>query len=145
MEEAGDLSRISAIQFVDIFAASGPVGVQVAAGIRRVRLASFSVQLGTVIGETTEFELASEVGDSTVLLDLPIALDPGIEPVILRIGTPCDQADYAEPFGQLDVFDILVFFDLFIAAAPSADVSGDGRLDVFDVLLYFDAFIDACV
>lgn len=53
-------------------------------------------------------------------------------------------ADLASPFGVVDLFDLLAYFDAFGAQDASADLNTDGSFDVFDVLAYVDAFTQPC-
>lgn len=61
---------------------------------------------------------------------------------------PC-PADLAAPFGTLDIFDILRFFQAFGAGElGAADLApfeiGDGQLNIFDILEFFSLFGGAC-
>ena len=56
----------------------------------------------------------------------------------------CGDADLVEPFGALDVFDILGFLDLFNANAPGADFNASGSADIFDVLDYLAEWEQGC-
>ncbi|MCA9299784.1 MAG: hypothetical protein KDA28_11995 [Phycisphaerales bacterium] len=53
-------------------------------------------------------------------------------------------ADFAAPFGTLDIFDVLTFLEAFADGAPMADLVEDGVFDVFDVLAYLEAFEAGC-
>ena len=56
----------------------------------------------------------------------------------------CSAADFVEPFGSLDFFDIAEFLALFSNADPSADFNGDGIFDFFDVADYLSTFAQGC-
>ncbi|MCA9304790.1 MAG: family 16 glycosylhydrolase [Phycisphaerales bacterium] len=60
------------------------------------------------------------------------------------IGGGCSNADLVEPFGTLDVFDVFEYLDLFAAADPAADFTGDGSYDIFDVFAFLDVFAAGC-
>lgn len=59
-------------------------------------------------------------------------------------GGPCNDADFAEPFGVLDFFDVLAFLQAFSASDPSADLNNDTLFDFFDVQSYLNAFAGGC-
>ncbi|MCW5758102.1 MAG: hypothetical protein KIT54_12765, partial [Phycisphaeraceae bacterium] len=46
--------------------------------------------------------------------------------------------------GQLTIFDLLLFFNLFAAGDPQADFDGDGELTLFDFLAFQTAFAAGC-
>ena len=55
------------------------------------------------------------------------------------------SADFADPFGELDFFDVSAFLDLFANQDPRADLSGpDGAFDFFDVSAFLDSFGAGC-
>lgn len=60
------------------------------------------------------------------------------------VGGPCNDADYAEPFGSLNFFDVSAFLMLFAAQDPAADLNSDGSWDFFDVQVYITAFGQGC-
>jgi len=57
---------------------------------------------------------------------------------------PCNDADFAEPFGTLDFFDVLAFLQAFSNQDPAADINSDGLWDFFDVLAFLQAFSAGC-
>ncbi|MCA9300236.1 MAG: hypothetical protein KDA28_14290, partial [Phycisphaerales bacterium] len=58
----------------------------------------------------------------------------------LRLEGVC-RADLAQPYGTLDIFDILTFLSGFDAGS---DWNRDGSTDIFDVLDYLQAFDAGC-
>ncbi|MCA9303019.1 MAG: S8 family serine peptidase [Phycisphaerales bacterium] len=56
----------------------------------------------------------------------------------------CSEADLAEPFDTLDIFDVFAYLDLFNAGDLGADITGDGTLDIFDVFGFLDIFNAGC-
>jgi hypothetical protein len=46
--------------------------------------------------------------------------------------------------GNLDIFDVFAFLDLFNNANAIADFTGDGTHDIFDVFAFLDAFNQGC-
>ncbi len=62
----------------------------------------------------------------------------------LGTGGPCSDADFVEPFGVLDFFDVLEFLGAFAAMESSADMNNDTVHDFFDVQLFLQAFSMGC-
>jgi len=56
----------------------------------------------------------------------------------------CSAADLAEPYGQLDFFDVSAFLSLFTANDPAADLNGDGAFNFFDVSTFLSVFSAGC-
>jgi outer membrane protein assembly factor BamB len=46
--------------------------------------------------------------------------------------------------GELDIFDVITFIDLFREGLPAADTNGDGMHDIFDVLELITRFNSGC-
>lgn len=58
-------------------------------------------------------------------------------------GTTTCPADFAEPFGTLDIFDVLAYLAQFDAMDDVADLAAPfGSFDIFDVLAYLTLFAD---
>ena len=53
-------------------------------------------------------------------------------------------ADFAEPFGELNFFDVSAFLGLFAASDPAADLNGDGEFNFFDVSEFLVSFGAGC-
>lgn len=60
------------------------------------------------------------------------------------VGGPCNSADFSEPYGVLDFFDVQAFLQAFSAQHPSADLVADNIFDFFDVQAYLQAFSAGC-
>ncbi len=57
----------------------------------------------------------------------------------------CSIADIAEPFGEVDAFDLLAFIDAFGNADASADIAEPfGEVDLYDLLAFIDAYDAGC-
>ena len=56
----------------------------------------------------------------------------------------CNAADLAEPFGQLNFFDISAFLSAFNAGDSAADINGDGSFNFFDISEYLTIFGAGC-
>jgi hypothetical protein len=46
--------------------------------------------------------------------------------------------------GQLDIFDVITFLQLFGNGDLSADIIGDGSVTIFDVIAYLELFNAGC-
>ena len=57
---------------------------------------------------------------------------------------PCSGADFAEPFGQLDFFDVSAFLAAFNAMDPTADLNADGVWNFFDVSVFLNTYSAGC-
>jgi len=63
---------------------------------------------------------------------------------ILDLRPPC-TADLAEPFGSLNVFDILEYIARYNLQDPSADLAEPyGAFNIFDILAYMDSYNAGC-
>lgn len=84
--------------------------------------------------------LATSGGGGTLAVAAPI----GDGMAILSIGGPCNDADLAEPLGELNFFDVSAFLSAFDSADPSVDLNNDGEVNFFDVSLFLSAFNAGC-
>lgn len=83
---------------------------------------------------------AQTAGGSFFVDDLYVGLDRMPE-----TAGPCSPADVAEPFGTIDVFDLLAYLDLYGSADPAADLAAPfGTVDLFDMLELLDAYGAGC-
>lgn len=57
---------------------------------------------------------------------------------------PCSPADFAEPFGTLNFFDVQAFLAAFSAQSPGADLNNDDAYNFFDVQTFLQAFASGC-
>ncbi len=57
---------------------------------------------------------------------------------------PCNDADFAEPFGELSFFDVSTFLMAFNSSDPAADLNSDGNFDFFDVSLFLSSYTAGC-
>ena len=61
------------------------------------------------------------------------------------VPTACNLGDFAEPFGLLDIDDVLAFLAAFAVGDPLADVAPpSGVYDIDDVLTFLGAFAAGC-
>jgi len=56
----------------------------------------------------------------------------------------CSDADLAEPFGELNFFDVSAFLSAFNAGDASADLNNDGQINFFDVSGFLTQFNAGC-
>ena len=56
----------------------------------------------------------------------------------------CSQADFAEPYGELDFFDVSAFLGAFGIGDPTTDLNNDGNFDFFDVSEFLTIFGQGC-
>ncbi len=62
-----------------------------------------------------------------------LAADPG-----------CNEADIAQPYGQLNFFDVSAFLTAFTAGGDEADFNADGVHNFFDVSAFLTGFNQGC-
>lgn len=56
----------------------------------------------------------------------------------------CNDADFAEPLGELNFFDVSAFLSAFASMDASADLNGDSQFNFFDVSAYLSAYSAGC-
>ena len=56
----------------------------------------------------------------------------------------CSAADLAEPFGQLNFFNVSLFLNEFASNGANADINGDGEWNFFDVSEFLTIFAQGC-
>lgn len=92
------------------------------------------------------FELTGTIGQpdaSRVLSGGRYSISGGFWPG--RANAGCNPADIEQPFGVLDIDDVLLFLDAFATNNPIADLSlPSGVLDIDDVLVFLDRFAAGC-
>ncbi|MCC5822510.1 MAG: family 16 glycosylhydrolase [Phycisphaerales bacterium] len=57
---------------------------------------------------------------------------------------PCSPADLADPFGELNFFDVAAYLNLFNSQDPAADLNNDGVFNFFDLAAYIALFNEGC-
>ncbi|MCL4219928.1 MAG: cytochrome c family protein [Phycisphaerales bacterium] len=106
----------------------------------------------SVSREYAEFLLSENVTNDTGLIfyqqwiatgrSAPVLMDSMT--LAVEAGGPCNDADFAEPWGTLDFFDVQAFLQAFSMHDPSADLTGEGLFDFFDVQAFLAAFSAGC-
>lgn len=61
-----------------------------------------------------------------------------------QLSAGCSEADLADPFGELNFFDVSAFLGAYNAQDPVADINNDGSYDFFDVSAFLTQFNAGC-
>jgi len=61
-----------------------------------------------------------------------------------ELSSACSAADFAEPYGELDFFDVSAFLGAFNATDLAADINNDGSFDFFDVSEFLTVYGQGC-
>ena len=72
---------------------------------------------------------------------------PAQELVVRLVGEVSGSCapDLAEPFGTLNIFDLMAYINLYNAQDPAADLAAPfGTLNIFDITAYIDAYGAGC-
>jgi hypothetical protein len=76
--------------------------------------------------------------------DGPVPNPPALT-IVFSAGGGCNDADIAEPFGTLDLMDLDVFIDAFLARNETADIAEPfGVWDLADIQAFIAAFNAGC-
>lgn len=59
-------------------------------------------------------------------------------------GSPCTAVDYAEPYGELNFFDVSAFLAAFTDQSGQADLAYDGEFNFFDVSVFLQLYAQGC-
>lgn len=119
----------------------------------RVRLFSFqqTIDSDAAHGATLSFDfrgsLIFDAGGElfSIATETPRAYDlSGSAEGTLTVDESCNAADLATPWGVLDLSDINLFVNSFLARMPPADLNGDGLYDLTDVSRFTDGFTGGC-
>ncbi|MFI4898126.1 MAG: GC-type dockerin domain-anchored protein [Phycisphaerales bacterium JB059] len=92
-------------------------------------------------------ETGSVIGtfDSVNITDANAEILYEADRVIVRVLTPCNEADLAEPYGALDFSDVVSFLTWFGSSLPGADLAPPfGVWDFSDVVAFLAAFGAGC-
>lgn len=58
--------------------------------------------------------------------------------------SPCSAVDYAQPFGQLDFFDVSAFLHAFTNGEGQADLAFDDQFNFFDISVFLQLYAAGC-
>ena len=96
-------------------------------------------------------ELEVVLPEAAAVDGVAVRLSPTLERIfvddltITAIDSGCGLADIAQPFGTLDIDDILLFLNAFSGGDPLADTAPPaGVFDIDDVLTFLGAFAAGC-
>jgi len=94
----------------------------------------------------TQAQINAVLGDLELLyIGLEFGGDTAEERVDLdRVAFGVCGADVAEPFGLLDLADVVGFVSAFTAMDPAADLDGNGLFDLADVTAFVGQFTAGC-
>ncbi len=83
--------------------------------------------------------------DNVIITDANAEIVYEASRVLVRVLTSCNDADLAEPFGQLDFSDVIAFLTAFGSMSPEADLAAPiGQFDFSDVIAFLTAFGSGC-
>lgn len=95
------------------------------------------IDFGSVAGAFSEVVLPEDAPG----LDLSRLLVDGT----VRVHAPCNEADFSEPYEQLDIDDVILFLILWNTTSPAADLAPPmGVHDFDDILMFLGAFAAGC-
>lgn len=130
-------------------------GRGLAGGLSGGQTAVFSFDLAADVAASGEVTL-DYAGAVVLVLDdslVTFSTNPGpnqssltVTPLTLTVGSAgCSDADTVEPFGTLDIDDVLAFLNGFATQDPVADIAPPtGVFDIDDVLAFLNAFAAGC-
>lgn len=130
-------------------------------GVHDINLRPGGVWARDIIIDVYPYDSGSDSGvnynspNADITPHLPIANISNIFPFTgtPRIGTfrftllsdaGCSQADLAEPYGELNFFDVSEFIAAFTANDVLADFNNDGLFNFFDVSDFLSSFAEGC-
>lgn len=116
-----------------------------------VVLSDEMVLMGDGTGTLELTSLHDNIGDTKAIadynndgyLDILTASNKGPR-VLLQYRTAALCSTDLTGDGELDIFDIFAYLDLFNAGDLTADITSDGSLDIFDVFAFLDAYSAGC-
>lgn len=99
--------------------------------------------------DITQSDAAWEFSFAVAMYDLSFAQSQsGSIPedgIVISVASGCGLADFAEPFGVLDLADITAFVSAFVSGEPAADVADPiGIFDLADLTGFVGSFLDGC-
>ncbi len=103
-------------------------------------LKTYAQSLGAVIPANLNLEVAQAISaDGRTIIGHGF----GTGAWMITFESDC-VADFAEPFGALDFFDVQAFLALFAAGDQKADLVDDDEFSFFDVQAFLSAFSSGC-
>ena len=95
---------------------------------------STQVRVRFVVGDTGDGSVVEAGVDAVKMVSLSCE----------DVAAGCSGADLAEPFGELNFFDVSAFLSAFNSQEISADLNGDGNFDFFDISSFLTQFNAGC-
>lgn len=86
--------------------------------------------------DDAQVRFTADTDGSFYIDDVYLGTDP--------LAAGCSDADLAEPYGELNFFDVSAFLSAYNAQDPAADFNGDGSFDFFDVSTFLTQFNAGC-
>lgn len=106
-----------------------------------VLLKDYITSLGATVPSGLNLEVAQAISvDGRVIIGHSAYMGAWI----ITLDYSCNQADFAEPWGVLNFFDVQAYLNAFSAGYAAADLNGDGSLNFFDVQAFLGAFAGGC-
>ncbi|MAY74509.1 MAG: hypothetical protein CMJ31_07370 [Phycisphaerae bacterium] len=126
-------------------AAVGPAAAQLSGGSLTITRTTIDTGGSRMTGG--RFVLTASIGQHDAAEPLSsgrISNQPGFWGSFPSI-EPCSPADLAEPYGTVDIADVVRFLQLFGASDPASDVAAPmGVYDIADVVAFLQLFGAGC-
>jgi WD40 repeat protein len=104
----------------------------------------FLVSIVFPVSQINGYEAATGISTGLFIDDTDLGIPTLISIKQGDAPSACSAADLAEPFGQLNFFDVSEFLALFSAGDPAADITGEGDFNFFDVSAFLSVFSAGC-
>jgi hypothetical protein len=108
---------------------------------------TYSYELDTLFANpSSQVRLRFNVSD----LGVGSVVEAGVDDIRLEqrscedVAAGCNSADLAEPFGELNFFDVSAYLGAFSSGDLAADANGDGVLNFFDVSEFLTIYNAGC-
>jgi hypothetical protein len=95
------------------------------------------------VSQINSYDAATGISTGVFITDAELGI-PTLISIKRGVAGGCSAADLAEPFGELNFFDVSEFLALFSASDPAADLNGDGAFNFFDVSEFLNTFSAGC-
>jgi len=100
------------------------------------QLFEFDVPITAIAIPDMQLRLSASTSGSFYVDNVYVGVD--------QLSGGCSAADFAEPFGSLNFFDISAYLSAFSAQDTNADINNDGSLNFFDISEYLQVFSEGC-
>lgn len=99
-------------------------------------------QAWQTVGATLELEEGTQI--IRFVNDGSAAQEYNFNSMLFTFAGGCSVADFAQPFGELNFFDVSAFLSLLTSEDPSADLNNDGLFNFFDISAFLNSFTQGC-